>query len=381
MPRSAADHLVPLSVVSLCLAGLAVAGQLGPEAGAPGRAAAGAHGAAANTVAALAWTPQPGSRTALTRIAFGSCLVQGRAQPIWQAVIAARPQTFLMMGDNVYGDFKGTDGAPLKAAYDALAATAAFRQAAASMAMLATWDDHDYGQNDGGGAFTGKAVATRLFADFWAGSGTLEGERGPGIAYARDFGPRGRLTQIIMLDTRSFRDALKRKPKDDKGKGRYVPDEAADKTLLGEAQWAWLEAQLARPADLRVIVSSIQVIAQGHRFERWGNLPAERRRLFDVIAKSQARNVVFLSGDRHRAGLYRLDRAEGGAFIEATSSSLNRSFDDPEERGPHQIGAMFGGNNFGLIEIDWATRVATISIRDETGITRRATAIALEETP
>ena len=374
MAQSPADILVPMSVVALCAVGLAVAGQLGIKAGTP------PPETAATTPASeplARWRAQPDAGTALLRIGFGSCLVQGRPQPIWSAVIAAQPQTFVMMGDNVYGDFNTTDGARLEAAYAAQFNGADFQRAIASIPMLATWDDHDYGLNDGGADFAHRAVAETLFETFWAGSGTLQGVRGPGIAYARTFGPEGRRVQFIMLDTRSFRSPLRRKPKDDKAKGRYVPDDDPQKKLLGAAQWAWLGERLREPADLRLIVSSIQVIADGHRWERWGNLPNERQKLYASIASARARNVVFLSGDRHRAGLYRLATDGGAALVEATSSSLNRSFDDPEESGPHQLGPMFGANNFGLIEIDWEARIATISIRDEAGTARLATAIAL----
>lgn len=41
---------------------------------------------------------------AITRIAFGSCAEQNKPQPIWDAVLAAQPQLFLFLGDNVYGD-------------------------------------------------------------------------------------------------------------------------------------------------------------------------------------------------------------------------------------------------------------------------------------
>jgi hypothetical protein len=40
---------------------------------------------------------------------------------------------------------------------------------------------------------------------------------------------------------------------------------------------------LRQPADVRVIVSSIQVLPDDHRFEKWGNFPAERRRLLALI--------------------------------------------------------------------------------------------------
>ena len=188
-------------------------------------------------IARPAWR-QLASSTELTRIGFGLCLVQGRPQAIWSAVIAARPQLFLMMGDNVYGDFDTKDGARLAAAYGQVARDADLTRAAASMPMLAIWDDHIFGLNDGGSEFAHKGVAVRMFASFWAGSGTLDGTRGPGIAYGRTFGPEGRRVQVVMLDTRSFRSALRRKPADDKAGGRYVPDADPAKTLLGADQWA-----------------------------------------------------------------------------------------------------------------------------------------------
>ena len=40
----------------------------------------------------------------MARIAFGSCANQNAPQPIWDAVLAYRPEVFLFVGDNVYGD-------------------------------------------------------------------------------------------------------------------------------------------------------------------------------------------------------------------------------------------------------------------------------------
>ena len=351
---SAADTLLPLGVTLICLAGLGLAGQIEERTREKTTTVNGTAVAARQPPAAKAskiprvdWLTLPAPNTALTRAAFGSCLVQGRPQPIWRAVIDARPDLFLMMGDNVYGDFDTADGAPLAEAYARAARDDAFKRAVAAFPVLATWDDHDFGRNDGGADFAHKAIAEKLFRAFWAGSGTGGGVTGPGISYAQTFGPPEKRVQIIMLDTRSFRSPLKRKPADDKAKGRYVPDDDPSKTLLGEDQWAWLEARLGQSAAVTLIVSSIQVISQAHRWERWGNLPRERQRIYNLIAQTGKKNVVFLSGDRHRAGLYRLDHQDAGVLIEATSSSLNRAFDDPSEAGPHQLGQMFGANNSG----------------------------------
>ena len=40
----------------------------------------------------------------LQRIAFGSCAKQDKPQPIWDAVVETKPQLFLFIGDNIYGD-------------------------------------------------------------------------------------------------------------------------------------------------------------------------------------------------------------------------------------------------------------------------------------
>ena len=61
-------------------------------------------------------------------------------------------------------------------------------------------------------------------------------------------GPKGRKVQIILLDTRYFRDDLDKyakgesKPKDIVG--WYKPTKDTSRTLLGEAQWSWLEEEL-----------------------------------------------------------------------------------------------------------------------------------------
>ena len=95
------------------------------------------------------------------------------------------------------------------------------------------------------------------------------------------------------------------------------------KTYLGEKQWKWLNNSLKEKADIRFIVSSIQVIADGHGYEKWGNLPMEKLRLFNLIDKNNINNLIILSGDRHRGGIYKEKTNGGNQLFELTSSSLN----------------------------------------------------------
>jgi alkaline phosphatase D len=38
------------------------------------------------------------------RIAFGSCAKQDQPQPIWDSIVDLKPQMFVFLGDNIYGD-------------------------------------------------------------------------------------------------------------------------------------------------------------------------------------------------------------------------------------------------------------------------------------
>lgn len=54
----------------------------------------------------------------MSRIAFGFCADQAKPQPIWDAILAYRPELFIFAGDNVYGDFNTADAANLVCAYE-----------------------------------------------------------------------------------------------------------------------------------------------------------------------------------------------------------------------------------------------------------------------
>lgn len=317
---------------------------------------------------------------ALTRIAFGSCAHQMKVQPIWDAIFAYRPELFVMLGDNVYGDNDLTGELDtLKSAYDFAKTLPPFQRLRAEIPHLAIWDDHDYGQNDGGANYRLKAESKQLFLDFWDIPAADPRRRRDGLYHSVTYGPEGRRVQVILLDTRYFRSPLKRATQRVAGGGRYVPDDDPAKTMLGEAQWAWLETELRNPADLRVIASSVQVVADGHGWERWGNFPRERQRLYDLVARTKASGVVFISGDRHIGGLYAESAGTPYRLVDATSSGINQFWAGNDEPGPNRLGKTYDGPNFGTIAIDWAERALTVSIADVAGKPVRSVSLRLDE--
>ncbi len=308
----------------------------------------------------------------LTRIAFGSCAGQDAPQPIWNAVLDARPDLFLMIGDNVYADTQNRDS--MRAAYALLDTVQAFRRLRETVPVLATWDDHDYGVNDGGAEFPAKKMAQEEFVRFFDPPATSRVRTGEGVYSSYVFGPEGQRVQVILLDTRYFRSLLTRKPEGQSLTGRYVPTDDTTRTLLGEAQWAWLEEQLRQPAELRVVASSIQFLSDQHGWEGWGLMPHERQRFFQLVEKTGARGVLFISGDRHLADISRIlpvDSGVGYPIYDVTSSSLNRSnWGAHTEANRFRVEGPYLPVNFGLITIDWRAGDPTVrfEIRDLDGV-------------
>ena len=315
----------------------------------------------------------------LQRIAFGSCIDQTQPQPIWRALRAQHPDLMLFCGDNVYASEQPWQRSRLDAAYAQLAANADFAALRREVPALAIWDDHDYGLNDGGAEFSFKASSKAAFLDFWQVPSDSDRRFRDGLYMAQSIGPEGRRVQVILLDTRWFRSPLKRSPKPGApGMERYLPDPDPSKTMLGPNQWRWLERRLSEQADVRVLVSSIQVLAEGHGWERWGNLPLERQRLFDTLARTRANGVVVVSGDRHIGGIYREAAGLPYALTEVTSSGITHVAANNREAGPNRIGAPVTELHFGLIDIDWAARALTLSLRGLGGPVLREQRVALD---
>jgi alkaline phosphatase D len=305
----------------------------------------------------------------LTRIAFGSCAKQQLPQPIWSAIGAARPDLFLFLGDAIYGDWDGEKvftptPETLKRDWDKLAAKPEFQKFRASVPIMATWDNHDYGKHDGGAEFTLKEESKKLFLDFFGEPENSTRRKRPGIYDAKIFGPEGKRLQIILLDTRSFKSPYVKDKRSKEVKaglnirGQYLPNTNPKATLLGDEQWAWLEQELRKPANVRLIASSTQVIANEKAMEEWGNFPLERKRLFDLITKTGAKGIVLLSGNVHYA---EISVSNLGPYPVHDFTSSGMTHNNPGYatlNNKRRVAGPFTKHNFGLVEIDWNARPA-----------------------
>jgi alkaline phosphatase D len=335
--------------------------------------------------------PHPALGRTLTRIGFGSCAEASRSQPIWDAIHERHFDLFVFLGDNIYGDTR--DMSLLKAKYAELAAQPGFARLREETPVVAIWDDHDFGEDDAGGDYPRKEESRRIFLDFWDVPADSPRRQRDGVYGSYVFGPPGRRVQVILPDLRYNRTPLvplelgsadyeawaaARLAAGLEVPGPYArnPDHRA--TMLGERQWQWLERQFEVPADLRLVGSSVQVLADFTGWESWAGFARDRERLIELIRRKQANGVVFLSGDVHYAELSKLDVNVPYTLWDLTSSGLTEEWKVPTPNA-NRASEVVTDANFGFIEIDWQERHTqlTLGIADAAGRTRMSWVVEL----
>ena len=312
--------------------------------------------------AAKAQAKEPDFKKPLTKIAFGSCAEQDRPQPIWDVISKQKPELFLFIGDNIYADTE--DMKLMSDKYKKLGKLPEFAKFRSKVPILAIWDDHDYGINDGGDEYPRKHESKKLMLDFFNEPANSERRKRDGNFTSYIFGEKGQRTQLILLDLRWFRSPIVW----DKKLDGYVPNKDPESTILGAEQWKWLEAELKKPAELRIIVSSTQFSPPDHKWEKWANFPHEKKRLISMIDKLGLKNVFFISGDMHYGELSAEKTPAGFQIFDLTSSGMNIFEPGKQYPNRNRIKIHDTSSNFGLITIDWKKPVAvTLEVRDNKG--------------
>ncbi|KAH8739209.1 phosphodiesterase/alkaline phosphatase D [Cryptosporidium ryanae] len=269
------------------------------------------------------------------------------SQDFWENISRDRPDALLWMGDTIYT--KCNDIECIREGYRVQASNSYYKKVVESGVFIdGTWDDHDYGVNNGYKTFKYKKESKDLFLDFISVPKDSERRRREGVYSSHVFGPPGKQVKVIFLDTRYNRD------------GYYLHERCGipqfahldtfitsvfeaslltlasvfgcgysyDGDMLGREQWIWLEKELSESeANVNIIVSSIQVTTLYPVTEGWGHFPESRNKLFSLISKTKAKGVLFLSGDVHFGQILELDNGDSD-IIEVTSSGITHSIHD-----------------------------------------------------
>lgn len=318
----------------------------------------------------------------LTDIVLGSCLKQVD-HPMLARTLTLPMDLFLFLGDNIYADTR--DMTVMRAKYDALKASRFFQELRRRGPVLATWDDHDFGANDAGAEYPLRRESQAEFLRWLDEPADSPRRRRDGVYDARVLGPAGRRVQVILLDTRFFRGPLRRAAPGEPALvgGHYRPQTDRSVTLLGEAQWRWLEEQLRQPAELRLVASSIQFVSEFSGAEAWANFPHEKQRLLDLLRATRAAGMLFVSGDRHWCELSRMDGPTGYPLYDLTVSALTEKHPrgTPSENRYRALPQTYHDVNAGHLHIDWAAAdpLVTWRIVDVNGRTQLEHRVRLGE--
>ena len=290
----------------------------------------------------------PDSNKLISKIALGSCGYQDLSQPIISIAADWNPDVFLYLGDNIYGDTENMD--TLRAKYNRLGSKPEFKKLVKKTGILSVWDDHDYGINDGGLEYPKKEESKEIFLQFWNEPLKSERRKHTGIYHSFFAGPIGKQIQFIMLDNRTFRTkVITGVPGIDIND--YIIDTNKNAKMLGEEQWKWLENELLKPADLRIILTSTQFVSEFNGYELWALKPYEKQRMIDLIKKTKAEGVLFVSGDVHFGEVSKQIPSDCYPLFDFTSSGITST--DFTQPNKYRIGKEIHENHFGGISIDW----------------------------
>jgi alkaline phosphatase D len=258
---------------------------------------------------------------AKARIAFGADFHRWGLGNLRQAETLCRhePTALLIYGDIAVQDRDNHLGLH-RADYLLRDFHPAWQRIVASIPVYATWDDHDYFNNDKWGVPKGYTEKDRqgvweVFRHAWNNPSYGFNDERRGVFLRARVGP----CDILMVDNRYFRAAR-------------TSDSDPSGNFLGPQQMQWLEKQLLDCRGPFVILSCGTMWSDyvGNGKDSWGKYdPKGREEIFSLIEKHHIPGVLLISGDRHGARVFRIPRPSGYNFYEFEPGSLGGRGDGP----------------------------------------------------
>lgn len=294
-------------------------------------------------------------------IAFGSCNNQTLKNELWNEILKNHPKVWIWGGDIIYSDTE--DMNYMRENYSLQKENEEYANFREKVDVLGTWDDHDYGVNDGGYEYPKKEEVQQLLLDFLDVNQNDDRRYRKGVYHSKTYKIDTTSVKVILLDTRYFRTPLS---EDTETKKRYKPSLNAQGTMLGKIQWQWLEEELCNStSDFHIIMSSVQFLSYEHGYETWGLMPYEVEHLEQVLINSKAKNCIILSGDRHISEISKKE-IEGLRYplIDFTSSGMTHSYSAFKgEPNKYRISEVVYDKNFGLLHFNFNKKEVTMEIR------------------
>ncbi|GKY98189.1 hypothetical protein MPSEU_000776700 [Mayamaea pseudoterrestris] len=316
----------------------------------------------------------------MNRIAFGSCNNQDLTNKLWPVITSRSPTAFIWGGDAIYADehkpidwstyppkSTTTCASPqrIRSLYRFQKSVPGYKRLLeTNITVFGTFDDHDFGCNNGDSTYKYRHESGLAFVDFLGEPAqspmrrrTQEGLGVYGVKLFDFDRPVGyqeipdeeacldpdacpmnapympaysnKTVAIFVLDVRTNKSPWK------KGSAAFRSDFEGD--FLGEEQWQWFEKAISRSqATVNVVVNGLQVHASrfpnAHIAESWDKFPRSRSRLFDAILQENVQSPILISGDVHMSQLMRKDCVKVDSndaprpLLELTTSGMTHSW-------------------------------------------------------
>ncbi|QDT07246.1 Alkaline phosphatase D precursor [Rubripirellula lacrimiformis] len=229
-------------------------------------------------------TASPARKDNRVSISFVSC-VDIEPNGIWPEMDALDVDTAFLMGDTPYID--KSDLKTVRQKHRQFLQQPDLASLAAHTPMVGTWDDHDFGRNNGNGRnlLEGKPNTRKGFVDYRAHSQYGNGREG--VYHKVDLG----MIEVFLLDPRYF------------SQTEPSPVDPSKPTCFGADQWEWLLT------GLRQSKAPFKVLAMGAIWQDKKNTETddmftywyERDALLDIVKSENIDGVVLLGGDIHVA--------------------------------------------------------------------------------
>jgi len=299
-----------------------------------------------------AMTTSPvGSTSGKVRIAFGTCTHRwGLGNQAQWALIRKRKPTAMLLGGDIAVQDRNNHIGLHRADYLLRDFMPAWKDFSSTVPVYATWDDHDYFDNDKWGIPQGYTLKDKqnvcdVFTRSWNNPSSGFGDQRRGVFLRARIGP----CDVIMVDNRYFREGVKG-------------------SFLGDEQMDWLEAQLLDCRGPFIILSCGTMWSDyvGNGKDSWGRWdPEGRERIFKFIEKNRIAGILLISGDRHGARGFRIPRPGGFEFYEFEAGSLGGRSGPPvrNKKWDTQLYGIAGKYAFGEFSVDATLQDPEVTFR------------------
>ena len=235
---------------------------------------------------------------------------------MWKDLLSFQPNMIFLIGDNVYAD-KNIPAPSMKNFHKRYVETFSklhLYKTSHLIPILAVWDDHDYGFNNGHKDFIYKSDMQKLFRGFFP----LYPDQknlisGKGVSFLLKTAGQN----FFFMDDRSFRS-----PPNPQGR------------LWGIQQEEWLFQKLKKLQTPSWIINGGQFFGRHHPYESFEkDFPVNFQKFITRLGTTPS-SVFFLSGDRHLTELLKIEDLPYTSF-ELTTSAIHAKV--PPQRGDHDL--------------------------------------------